>query len=168
MSVHQKRNVTLEEIAAILECPVCLQHPEIDELLQCCHGHWICVDCFSKLRYCPVCRIGLGKNKVFSNEIVSSIKSLMKHLETFRCSFSNEELEVLTDMFRCVVCLYKPTRSPVRQCNNGHLICVECYFLPSAPWFCIFCGSIYLEAKIRNLVLISSTFYKQLLRAAQI
>ena len=43
--------------------------------------------------------------------------------------------EDLRDLIECVVCLEVPNDPPIYQCENGHILCEECYeeCLPSCP-----------------------------------
>jgi hypothetical protein len=54
-------------------------------------------------------------------------------------------LKELESFLECNVCLYVPYSSPIYQCDNGHLLCKECYKKLS---YCPCCRA--LLSKIRN------------------
>jgi len=36
-------------------------------------------------------------------------------------------LETINDILECVICLEVPRKNPIYQCDNGHLLCVNCH-----------------------------------------
>ena len=52
----------LQNIAGLLECPVCLEIIK-PPTWQCCHGHLICSSCRSRSHKCPICRVTLGRGR---------------------------------------------------------------------------------------------------------
>ena len=139
--------ITIQELAKLLECPVCLQCLESEDyrLLQCKNGHVGCQACFSRLQNCPICRTWLGtKVKAISEEMIITMKQELRHVEN-----SNGTILIcnLVGFFQCSLCKCCPTRNPTLHCENGHLICEDC---TEDRFFCI-CRVIIYTSNPRSL-----------------
>ena len=116
-------NVTIEELAELLECPVCYQNTKLELYIQCRNGHFGCSKCLKKLKTCPICRVGLRyKIKSFSTELIRIAKNELKLLGAAQLFDSQK----IMDMFKCTVCCNVPTANPVSQCTKGHIKCETC------------------------------------------
>jgi len=71
--------VDTNNLLALLECPVCLDHitPPIK---QCTKGHLVCIDCFPRLPHCPTCRSSMSDERNLGMEQVA-------HLLKFPCRY---------------------------------------------------------------------------------
>ena len=66
--------ISLENLKAHLECPVCLGVPKVGPIYQCRNGHLLCKDCHPQLKHCPLCQIPLEKlRNLLSEQLVSMI-----------------------------------------------------------------------------------------------
>jgi len=64
----------MENLASILECPVCLEVPKGGPISQCDNGHLLCSSCRKKIKECPVCKKKLRINRNLAAEkILESI-----------------------------------------------------------------------------------------------
>ena len=125
MMTESSGNLTLKDLFQLFECPVCLEikHPEY--LTLCRNGHTICFDCVSMLEVCPVCRRAFDKFAwTLSEESTSNLNNELRHLETFQSVINICRLQ---DFFQCSWCKFVPTRRQINQCNQGHIICIECH-----------------------------------------
>jgi len=66
--------ISLENLKAHLECPVCLIVPKMGPIYQCRNGHLLCKECHPQLKRCPLCQIPLEKlRNLLSEQLVSMI-----------------------------------------------------------------------------------------------
>ena len=64
--------VSIEDLNANLECPVCLDLPQSGPIYQCRNGHLMCKDCHSKMKRCPICVVPLENlRNLFSEKLLS-------------------------------------------------------------------------------------------------
>ena len=99
----------------------------------------------SRLSSCPVCRISLSlKATTISQETWLAFQAELRHVEDFEVTIC---LKLLLELLQCNICHLKPTKQPIRQCRNGHLICLECFGA-----CCVICKSYYYAPKYRNLI----------------
>ena len=150
--VENKRKISLRELAQLLECPVCLQSSDIVQYVQCKNGHFGCYDCFSRLRKCPLCRINLRLKKdtmakTIAYETCAVIQNELRHVENFE---GQVDLKYFLKIFKCSSCLFNPTRVPISQCINGHILCDDCYN-ESNP-VCFICQSYFYSPHFRSLI----------------
>ena len=116
--------VSLQEIADIVECPVCNEISDTCDFLQCSNGHIGCRSCLSRLSICPVCRVKLSpKTKTISVGKLTGMLNELRHVET---SETNLQDEKLSEIFACEMCTLVPTRKPIFQCSEGHWFCKAC------------------------------------------
>ena len=116
--------ITVKELAQYFECPVCYQYLQSVSFVQCQNGHSGCITCYSKLSTCPMCRLQLKiKTKTISDEMMATIYRELRHVEDVDGAI---RLTDLLKFFKCSNCKFCPTRQPVWQCENGHLICKDC------------------------------------------
>ena len=150
--------ITIQELAKLLECPVCYTNIERESTIQCKNGHYGCDNCFSTLETCPLCRVEMTNTiKSFSAETIEAVKRELRHLETNNFSFDSNKL---LEIFKCDLCHEIPTNKPIHQCANGHIECAFCdiCFKP-----CPICGSMLDSCRTRRSLLtekIISTFSK--------
>ena len=140
--------ITIQELAKLLECPVCYTNIEMESTIQCMNGHHGCDDCFSVLETCPVCRVEMSKTiKSFSSETIEAVNKELRHLETNNFSFDANKLP---EIFKCDLCHEIPTNRPIHQCANGHIECAFCdvIFRP-----CPICGSMLNSSEARRSLL---------------
>ena len=127
----------MDEIANLLECPVCFQHSMSDTYFQCRNGHIGCIECFSNLENCSICRIVLEPSiKPFSQETITALQ-----LRYFQVTKLKREavLKTLTDLFKCTRRKQIPTRRNIWQCCEGHIKCIECEDRPFKVLLCRLC-----------------------------
>ena len=124
MSVSLKQ-FTLKDLLRLMDCPVCLQPAEdLDKYVQCVNGHFGCLDCYSKLATCPVCRVALGSlARTISDESKAAAHGELRHVENYSGSIGFKNILLL---LKCDRCQINPTKRPVWQCSKGHLRCYEC------------------------------------------
>ena len=140
--------IIIQELAQLLECPVCYQNIEMKSTIQCKNGHYGCGNCFSTLETCPVCRVEMSiKIKSFSAETIEAVNKELRHLETNNFSFDANKL---LEIFKCDLCFEIPTNRPIHQCVNGHIECAFCdiTFKP-----CPICGSLLDLSRSRRSLL---------------
>ena len=66
--------ISLENLKAHLECPVCLIVPKKGPIYQCRNGHLLCKECHPQMKRCPLCQIPLEKlRNLLSEQLVSMI-----------------------------------------------------------------------------------------------
>ena len=141
--------ITIQELAKLLECPVCYSNIEMESTIQCMNGHHGCDDCFSVLETCPVCRVEMSKRiKSFSVETIEAVKRELRHFETNNLSFDANKL---LDIFKCDLCHEISTNRPIRQCSNGHIECDFCETISPKP--CPICGSMLDSSQTRRSLL---------------
>ena len=141
--------MTLDELLQLLECPVCLQVSDIEKYFQCKNGHFGCHECYSRLSECPVCKISLtSKAKTIAQETMLVFQNNLRHVEDFE---GKVNLKYLLEMLKCFRCRIKPTRRPIWQCQNGHIICDDCFSTLLFPC-CDICKSYYLSPQYRSLI----------------
>ena len=144
----KSETMTLKELVQLLECPVCLQVKALSSYIQCMNGHFCCKKCFSRVSNCPICREHLVfKAKTFARKTWMAFKKELRHVEDFE---SRVNLKCLLDLLKCNNCHFKPTRRPIWQCRNGHLICDECFF--KVKPFCVICQIFFPSLRNRNLI----------------
>ena len=122
------KHIALPMLAQILKCPVCLQYSSGEQYFQCCNGHFVCSECFSRLRDCPVCRLYMVPFrcqiiKTVSVEVLTALTSEIRHVENYNGHIS---VRRVLDLFKCSECHRNPTRRPILQCEKAHLLCYEC------------------------------------------
>ena len=114
----------LDDLQKLLDCPVCWRRSDPEDLIQCRNGHLGCRACFSRLSTCPLCRVILQPEiQTFSDEIVSTIRSELRHVE------GQSPLiwpEAIARIFKCSNCQFTATQGPVFQCQKGHVQCYKC------------------------------------------
>ena len=140
--------ITIQELAKLLECPVCYTNIEMESTVQCMNGHHGCDLCFSALETCPVCRVEMTETiKSFSAETIEAVKRELRHLETNNFSFDSNKL---LKIFKCDLCHEIPTNRPIHQCASGHIECAFCevIFKP-----CPICGSMLNSSEARRSLL---------------
>jgi hypothetical protein len=127
----------MDEIIKLLECPVCFQHSMSDTYIQCINGHSGCVECFSRLRDCPICRTYLKPTiTTFSQETATALK--VKYFQVTKLE-RTAALKVLMELFKCTLCNHIPTRRNILQCPFGHIKCSECENPPEKQRICFLC-----------------------------
>ena len=142
--------MTLKELVQLLECPVCLQVKDFDTYIQCQNGHFTCGNCSSKLSACPVCRKVLKLKAItIAKETWLAFQAELRHVEDFK---RNVNLKYLLEIFKCNICQLKPTKRPVRQCVNGHILCDTCSSSHTIHPKCIICDSFFFQPKYRSLI----------------
>ena len=115
---------SLQEIADIVECPVCNEISDSCDFLQCSNGHIGCQSCLSRLAICPVCRVKLSqKGRTISVEKLSGMLHELRHVETSEMNLQHTKL---SEIFSCEMCKFVPTRKPIFQCSEGHWFCKAC------------------------------------------
>ena len=133
----------IKDVLKILECPVCLRISEPDALIQCRNGHFGCKPCFTRLIFCPICRIILGPEiQTFCEETLKIVHQELRHLERDLLT-----PEGVFNLFKCVRCKFTPTVLPVSQCLKGHLFCNTCTI--GSRW----CNSCFLKSNSKKVTL---------------
>ena len=63
-----------EEIISSLNCPVCFEIPNENQIYQCENGHTTCLDCCLKIpkKNCPQCRMEMFKTR-FTNFVSNNV-----------------------------------------------------------------------------------------------
>ena len=81
-------NIKYDDLAASLECPVCLSVPRELPVPQCPAGHIICKGCRASLANCPTCRRRLfpGNNNILAAFLIEKIPH--------KCKFSDYDCDV--------------------------------------------------------------------------
>ena len=70
---HPSPCVSIEDLNANLECPVCLDLPQSGPIYQCRNGHLMCKDCHPKMKRCPICVVPLEKLRNLLSEKLLSL-----------------------------------------------------------------------------------------------
>ena len=127
--------IALPVLAQLLKCPVCLQYSSGEQYMQCRNGHSGCIECYSRLTECPVCRLSLVfphmKANTLTEEILTALKTKIRHIENFNGDIN---IQNLLEYFKCLYCHRSPTRRPIQQCENVHFLCYECFWkTPACP-----------------------------------
>jgi len=105
----------LEEVEDELHCVICLETPENDYVYQCDNGHILCSACHTKVTYCPLCRVKLGKSRNLAVEkILSKCQELCKYGE-HGCTIklTKDALKAHMD-----ICKYKPVKCVAWICKK--------------------------------------------------
>lgn len=83
MPSKRERSMTNADMAQeILECPVCLEIPDIKPVYQCVNGHLLCRSCYSKVKICPLCRKKLDPKDPLRNLTAEKLLDSLKNNET--------------------------------------------------------------------------------------
>jgi hypothetical protein len=129
----------MEEIIKLLECPVCFQHSISDTYLQCRNGHSGCLECYSRLKNCPICRtlLRIPTIKTFSKETTTAFQ--LRYFQVTKIGHGTALLKALTYHFKCTLCNQIPTRRNIWQCREGHIKCSECQNPPLKVSECHLC-----------------------------
>lgn len=129
----------MEEIIKLLECPVCFQHSISDTYLQCRNGHSGCLECYSRLKNCPICRtlLSIPTIKTFSKETTTAFQ--LRYFQVTKIGHGTALLKALTYHFKCTLCNQIPTRRNIWQCREGHIKCSECQNPPMKVSECHLC-----------------------------
>lgn len=114
---------SLKSLEEIIECPVCLGFPEKPLFRQCSNGHSGCWKCFSRLKFCPLCRTSL-QWRIRSSVAEQIMKNIFKLRQTDETTI---ELEDMSKVIQCTGCNFLPTRGPVLQCRSGSIVCIGCF-----------------------------------------
>ena len=100
-----------EQIAELLQCPVCFLLPRKLPIQSCSQGHIICHNCKPSVRFCPICRGSLMYN---TNTLAGHIASILPHFckfQVFGCqaklSFETVEQHEKSCPERTVVCPFR-------------------------------------------------------------
>ena len=151
--INEKEFVILsEETKDSLSCPVCFEIPKYDasikaslddptllplsgvptlhpckEIYQCENGHTVCADCHKKMtdKNCPQCRTSMFKTRftLFVSENFLRKLSERATNEPEMVPLSEETVCSL----KCPKCFTIPGVNKIYQCENGHMICFQCY-----------------------------------------
>jgi hypothetical protein len=107
-----------DHLRKYLECPICFEVRKGGKIFQCKNGHIACEACYSGLRTCSECRVGLthpGMRNIQMEKLVESLPHQCRHFEagcTFVTTEGNGSLKTHESD-----CLFKVVPCPHTSCD---------------------------------------------------
>ena len=88
----EKKGCVCAKILKDLECPECLELPDLIPIYQCAQGHPICTRCYPKLGICPEC-LEKPKRKIRALVAEQILRKLLQKCKHEGCSVIQEDLK---------------------------------------------------------------------------
>ena len=117
-----KKGCVCSKILKDLECPECLELPDLVPIYQCAQGHPVCTHCYPKLGICPEC-LGKPKRKIRALVVEQILRKLLQKCKNEGCSVIKNDLtehEKICEfaIVKCSYCKDNFTRGDMNTMNH--------------------------------------------------